>query len=361
MRKKINLLKGMFYACFALFFIQGIKAQEYNCKEIYNTTDVTQGLQKAINAGYKSIVIPYMGPDKIWITQPLTLKSNINISIDPNVVIQAKAMSVVSGQSLFIIKDVNNVVVSGGKGSIIQMPIDEYKEGEWRNVILIRGSTNVTIENLELSKSGGDGIYIGVSDNQDFSEDIKISHVVCSGNARNGISVVSAKKVEVSDCSFINTGIYNSPELAKGGPWAGIDLEPNKEAESMDNILISNCNFISNKRYGILLAFGNLKTTSSPVNISIDKVDVKSCEQGITLIGFKENFGGQIKISNVDLAEVRYSPILFKNWDNNLLKVFLDRITLTSNNEKVPVIIYNEKGTESSPNITKTRVNVIKK
>lgn len=361
MKKKSNSAKGMFCAFFILFFIQGINAQEYNCRDIYNSTDVTEGLQKAINAGYKNIIIPFMGMDKIWIIQPLNMKSDVHISIDPDVVIQAKTKSVGTGQSLFTLKDVANVVISGGKGSIIQMPIEEYTTGEWRHAISILGSTNITIENLEISKSGGDGIYIGASEQQNYSENIKIDNVSCDGHARNGISVISVKKLVISDCSFTNTGMFNSPNLAKKGPYAGIDLEPNKDTQFMDDVLITNCNFSSNKHLGIFLYFGQLKSISFPVKIKIDKVNIKSSTLGIEIQAFKESFGGRIDITNVDAAELGDAAVMIRDWKNDKLKLSLDRITLTSANMKMPVVHYTEKAVESSSNITKSRISLKRK
>ena len=78
---------------------------------------MTEGLQKAINSGYKNIIIPFMGQGTIWICQPLILKSDVHISIAPDVIIQAKSKSVANRQPFFTLKEVNNVVISGGKGS----------------------------------------------------------------------------------------------------------------------------------------------------------------------------------------------------------------------------------------------------
>ena len=237
------------------------------------------------------------------------------------------------------------------------MPIEEYTAGEWSHAFSILGSTNITIENLEISKSGGDGIYIGVTEKKNFCENITINNVICDGNARNGVSVISAKKVIISNSTFTNSGVYNSPGLAKGGPWAGVDLEPNKDNQLMDEISISDCNFSLNKHLGIFLYFATFKPTSAPISVTIKRVNIQSSVAGISVQGFKGNFGGRIDIENVVGEKLKDAALIMSDWGNDKMKVSLSKITLRSNNTKIPVIRYTDKDTEAKSNITKRNIN----
>lgn len=337
-----------------IIFNQALSAQQFNCKPIYNRTDVTEGLQNAIDKGYQTIIIPYMGKDKIWVIGPLVLKSDTHISLEPGVIIQAKNNSVLTDFPLFMIRNVRNASISGGKGSTIRMPIQEYHDGEWRNTISILGSMNIKIENLEISKSGGDGIYISSAGQQNCSTDIKINNVLFYGNARNGISVISVKDLTISNCRIEDTGKFNSTGLAEHGPWAGIDFEPNTANQCLSDITVTNCSFSSNKRYGILIALNNLQNTSVPVGLKLSDINVK---EGLESIGFtdsKGTVGGEVDVSNVNGIGLKDDDIYFFNWYDKALKISLNGIRMTRNPNEIPLVGFSNRATETSLNLVKT-------
>ena len=347
----------MFYTAIVislLLFNQAVSAQQFNCKSIYNNTDVTDGLQGAIDNGYKTIIIPYMGPDKIWIIRPIALKSNVHISIEPGVIIQAKDNSVLPDEPLIMIKNVSNVVISGGKGSTIQMPIQEYHEGEWRNAISILGSQNVTIEDLNIEKSGGDGIYISSTDQMDYSTNVNINNILFYGNARNGISVISVNGLAISNCKIEDTGLFNTQGLAAHGPWAGIDFEPNTSKQRLSNITVENCSFSSNRRYGILLALNNMQKTSLPVGLELKNINVKN---GLACIGFtdqKGTVGGEVAVSNINGVALKVDALNFFNWYDKDLKFSLNGIRLARDSKRIPLLGFSNRTTEASLDLVNT-------
>jgi polygalacturonase len=114
------------------------------------------------------------------------------------------------------------------------------KDGEWGHVIRIgRGARNITIENLVTRWAWGDGIYIS------GASDVRITNVVSEHNRRQGLSIIDAAGVTVVDSVFQHTG--GTP------PGAGIDLEPDKTSQRIENVTISRCAFLNNAGYGLVI------------------------------------------------------------------------------------------------------------
>jgi polygalacturonase len=104
---------------------------------------------------------------------------------------------------------------------------EEYRKAEWRMGISLRGCSDVTVEGLSIEKTGGDGVYIGATQEQPFCRDVTIRDVECVDNHRQGISVISAENLLIENCLFAKTD--------GTAPQAGIDLEPNGPDERLVN------------------------------------------------------------------------------------------------------------------------------
>lgn len=106
------------------------------------------------------------------------------------------------------------------------------KVGEWGMGINIDHSNNVTVSGLTIKDCWGDCIYVGGE-----SEDIIIEKCSLDHGRRQGISITSAKRVTIKDCSISNVA-GTLPEYA-------IDIEPNKGNDInkvvIDNVNVSNC------------------------------------------------------------------------------------------------------------------------
>ncbi|MCX8066159.1 MAG: right-handed parallel beta-helix repeat-containing protein, partial [Candidatus Hydrogenedentes bacterium] len=168
--------------------------------------------------------------------------------------------------------NIENLKISG-YGAVLRMHKRDYQNkaiyepAEWRMAISLRGCKNVTIEGIRCESSGGDGIYIGSTDKRNRCEDVVIRNVVCHDNHRQGISVISAKNLVIENC--VMTGTWGTP------PQAGIDFEPNHPDEILERIIMRNCFISSNRGAGILMYLKNLKGTSFPVDIKIEKCYLK--------------------------------------------------------------------------------------
>ena len=179
--------------------------------------------------------------------------------------------------------------------------------GEWGMGISIRGSNNVLIENVAINNMWGDGIYIGSTELQNFSENIKIINPILNNNRRQGISIISAKKLEINSAVITNT---------KGTPpQCGIDIEPNNSKESLENIRIINLTTNNNASLGVKIYLKNIMNNISPIDIYFDSL--KNVADGF---GIRESNGvrGEIKVGEhyyLTEKEVNKEPIVDEIYD----------------------------------------------
>lgn len=137
------------------------------------------------------------------------------------------------------------------------------KEGEWGIGIYMYNSKYIKFYKPLIQRFWGDGIYIGGNKNN-ISQNIIIESAVVNENRRNGISIISAKNLRISNSLIANTS-GTSPEF-------GIDLEPNNDGDALVNVLIVNNLTYNNSKGGVLLALDNLKGGAAlPVDIKIQK------------------------------------------------------------------------------------------
>jgi len=272
----------------------------------YKAAEATKALQEAINSGAKKVVIDNAGE---WIVEPIMLTSDQVIEIEKGVVITAKRGAFKgTSDSLFNLTGISNVVINGNGALLRMWKSDyfspEYKRGEWRTGITIASCSNITVDGLTIKDSGGDGIYLGNAGGaQPYCKGIVIRNVVCDGNARQGISVISAENLLIENCTLINT-IGTPPE-------AGIDFEPNLPHERLANIVVRNCVAENNKGGGYIVYFSNFNETTTNVSITYDNCSAKNNAFGGFMYNFWqgfEDFPGRTKIRMLNCrAEIRGS------------------------------------------------------
>ncbi|MDE7360182.1 MAG: Ig-like domain-containing protein, partial [Lachnospiraceae bacterium] len=177
----------------------------------------------------------------------------------------------------------DGVSVSGGQ------IIGERKEhkgsgGEWGHGIAVFGSTNVTIENVDISQCWGDGIYLGLYNGWDdsgnkkqfLSNGVTITNCNLHHNRRNNLSITDVSNVTVKNCKFNN---------ANGtAPQYGIDIEPNS-GNTCSNVTISDSTFHGNAG-GTIQILGQL-------NAHVKGVTIENCT-GDKAPVIWEGFGGSV-------------------------------------------------------------------
>ena len=269
----------------------------------FDPEDATEILQKALDSGARKIVIDKQASP--WITRPLFARSNCEIVFARGVEVVAKKGAFLGkGDSLLTLDRAENVKVSG-YGATLRMYRSDYAappyaKAEWRMSINLRSCRNVTIAGLALVESGGDGVYVGVAGrNGGPCRDIVLRDLVCESQYRQGISVISARNLLIERCVLRNTG--GTP------PAAGIDFEPNRPSEELDGIVMRDCTISDNHGVGLAFYFGQLDSTSKPIDIKIENCRSSGNSQGFGLSnGRRETFvRGRVTCANCTFENER--------------------------------------------------------
>lgn len=114
------------------------------------------------------------------------------------------------------------------------------KKGEWGMGIHIVRSSRITIAGVTSTRMWGDGFYVV------DGTDIAFCSVAAVNNRRQGLSIISANRLLVTDSVFRDTRGTR--------PSAGIDMEPNKPSQKITNVRIERSKFINNAGDGIVVA-----------------------------------------------------------------------------------------------------------
>lgn len=180
-------------------------------------------------------------------------------------------------------------------------------KGEWGMGINILSSSKITINNPQISKFWGDGIYIGEIPYKDRSKyrlgDYSSKQVAIKGgnidnNRRNGISVISVKGLLIENILIQNTNGTM--------PMAGIDIEPNNNEQFLEDIVIRKVTTKNNAEVGIKYVSSNfIGKRSKNVSIIIENSQDISSKVGLYLGGARSGFywgteklDGQITVNN---------------------------------------------------------------
>ena len=151
--------------------------------------------------------------------------------------------------SVICLYDIENVVVKNGR-LIGDKQTHNYTDikgtHEWGYGIDIKGSVNITIDNIEISEMTGDGVCVSdlkEKDNENHvimpSENVNISNCNIYTCRRQGISAISVKGLNI---------YHNEIHNIKGtNPQAAIDLETNDDGTQ----LVDNVKIYENKLYDL--------------------------------------------------------------------------------------------------------------
>ena len=205
-------------------------------------TDDTAAIQAAIDAvagtGGTALV-----PNGVYMVSAvennLKLKSDMTLKLAGGAVLKAIPNDA-THYAILTISGVSNVWVTGGT---LEGERSEHrgKLGEWGMGIRIDDrAKNITIAGLSSKKMWGDGFYV------QEAEDVRFCGVTADANRRQGLSIIDANGLLVLNSTFKNTRGTR--------PGAGIDLEPNKDAQQITHVRIENSKFFDNAGGGIMVA-----------------------------------------------------------------------------------------------------------
>lgn len=202
-------------------------------------TDDTAAIQASIHAVPRggTVFIPdgtYMldaaGEDR------LQLKSEMTLRLSPHATL--KAIPTASEKyALLTIRGAFNVTIVGGT---LEGERDAHMGDIGQAGIGLRvdqGSENVIISGVTAKKMWADGFYI-----QD-AKNVRLCGVVADSNRRQGLSIIQADGVVVSGSVFQDTSGTR--------PSAGIDIEPDRQEQAINNVRIERSHFLRNAGAGV--------------------------------------------------------------------------------------------------------------
>jgi hypothetical protein len=268
----------------------------------FDEQNATFAIQSAIDSGLSTVVIPFVG--KPYYVDPIELTGNQTVMLEQGVVVTAREGSFRNtGDCLFSAENQKEIAIIG-YGATIEMRKNDYqkkpyKKGEWRHAISIRGCRDVSIEGLTIRSSGGDGIYIGRGKGENtYCENVRITNVLLDDNYRQGISVISARNLLIE-----NVQIYNTSGTP---PRSGIDFEPNRRDEILENCIVRGCEIAGNRGPGILFVLRNLESESHPVSILVEDCSIYRNLVAIAVAGLRHKPQGKITFRRNDIRGLKY-------------------------------------------------------
>lgn len=291
--------------------------------------DETAAFQRALNAAVGKILYIPKQNRNYYLTGQLIIPTNSFLVFDSNVIIQSKDdlnQSHANFEALFRIENVNNVNIQANN-ALFRMNKSVYK-GEHNHIFMINGASNITINKARANDSGGDGFYIGAYKTpKKYCENIKITNSVANNNRRQGISVISAKNLLIEDCIFRNT---------KGtSPEAGLDIEPNKFDDILENIIVRRCKSEGNSGRGFMLAISSFDSKSKEVSIRFENCESLDNSVGFASVYFLDGGTGTITFENCKAIRSKYSGFLEASCSaTGILKKYINCEAISSNRSR---------------------------
>jgi len=153
----------------------------------------------------------------------------------------------------------NHVRIIGNGARIVENRAD-YTSDQGRHGVAIGQVSDVSIDGLESSDTGGDGFYISGPAGKPATN-ISLVNCVAHGNRRQGLSITNARHVDIINSTFTDT---------RGArPEFGVDLEPNRNSDFLDGILLYGVRTTANHGGGIVIYLDQLNLRSPSIDIEI--------------------------------------------------------------------------------------------
>lgn len=301
----------------------------------WNAEDATAALQSAIDSGAEKIVVDRQHGD--WIVRPIFLRrSNQTVVLADGVTIRAKKgeFKVITDSLISVAANVSNVVLRGEGSATLAMNKKDYQDpaqydhAEWRHTVAISGGRDITVRDLTLLSSGGDGVYV-----RGPARDVRLDRLVCRDHHRQGISVISAVGLRVTNCVFDETS--GTP------PQCGVDLEPNVASDRLEDIVFEDCVFNGNAASGIDFFLFSLNGTTPPISVTFRRCTARgngNCGIRIDAAGPKGPVRGTISFEDCTVSGNRHSALVVAYKRSDVLPISFRNCTFDSRGGKsVPV------------------------
>ena len=312
-RKFLNRALCVSLACIGILAVlPAAMAKEVRVSSFgFDPDDSTRFIQAAIDSGAKKVIFDKMPSP--WISLPLKGTSNQELFFEPGVELVAKKGAFLDPHEAFITFFNAEDVSISGYGATLRMHKSDYFKppygpSEWRHALSFLSCRRVKIEGLAIRDSGGDAIYIGRKGRQKkpYCEDVVIRDVLCDGNNRQGISVISVKNLLIECCKLNNT--------SGSAPQAGIDFEPNSWSDLLQGIVMRDCEVKGNAGSGIHFALHKMKSRSVPVDALVENCVVDGNRRNYSFsqhVFDGDCVGGKVTARNCVIKNADYAGIYF--------------------------------------------------
>ena len=241
-----------------------------------NATDTTKGLNEALKySNINNIKYVKIQNGNYLINGTIRIYSNTEIDLNASeLVLQANNRT---GYTILGISNAENITIKNGKviGDRENHDYTGDSTHEWGMGINISGSTNINIENLEISDMTGDGIYItnGITN----STSIRIQNCILQGNRRQGISIISGEEIEI-----YNNEIY---KIDGTNPQSGIDLEANYESQKIDKVNIYNNKFYNFRKNIAIILHNQIYNVNITGNLIYGDINIYETKEKTEIVG----------------------------------------------------------------------------
>ena len=294
------------------------------------------------------------------------IPSNAHIIGDDTHTITVQSPYNLTNYEIFYVNRANNVTIdsvniNGNKEG------NQSTSGEWGHCIAIYNSTNVIIKNCYLSHAFGDGIEIGLRQNDTpyILPSVTVDNCTFDDNRRQGISVLGCECFSATNSKFINTG-GKVPGTGGTAPGAGIDFEPSFPEEVIKNAVVDNCYFANNT---IALTVNLADNVTPPSNYSyavsnfnFNNITMETRNYGLIIDNIYGASKSNIYISNVFAYNMYNAAIGVQSVDKNCCNITIDNVNIVDCTSTIdsgttvwsaPIRIQHNKGRTSFDNLYK--------
>ena len=280
----------------------------------YQADDATANLQAALDSGASVVRIPYVGQH--WITRPLAMRDKTMLVLDPGVVLMAKKGEYKDPHDAVITAErVKEVAIIGGPGSRIEMHKadylneEEYPVGEWRHCICLKGVERAQVKGLTLASSGGDGLYVGPTwdDDRIPCKSITATHNEYVNNTRQGLSVIAA----------VNSYFGQSRVTGTSGraPQAGVDIEPGSPRDPI-GVTLEDWHIHDNQGSGLLVVLDRTDPEST-INVLARRFCIQGTRQAAIRMksDADRSADGRVVISDFVIERIQHEGLKVEQWN----------------------------------------------
>lgn len=238
----------------------------------------------------------------------------------------------------FFFVDSKNFVLQGFElnGNVDKMTRDDPLLEEWGDGVITVNSSDYEIRNMYIHHFSRDGLLLGIGfPTYSFADkNAKVTDVISSNNARQGMSIGQLRGGHFLRCTFQFTGQTGGKYLPHY-PQAGVDIEPEFSVNSSPrtesntgDLVFDQCKFKYNRGGQFWIPDGSIVENVKITNSVIVNSD-KPIHKKTVLMGIK---GGLIENTKIDLRS------------GSLMPAYTNIDTSTRRN-KVPASFYEEAHT----------------